>query len=93
AAKAVFGAGTAGVIRSVAAAVAATGIAGVLLYELRRRSSSLIPPMALHCALNSFGHALAWAAADGSDGRMPGATTLRVPKTPSMACDVQVLTS
>jgi membrane protease YdiL (CAAX protease family) len=65
AAKAVFGAGTAGVILSVAAAVVGTGIAGVLLCELRRRSGSLIAPMAVHCALNSFGYALAWAAADG----------------------------
>ncbi|MGW1797500.1 CPBP family intramembrane glutamic endopeptidase [Streptomyces sp. NPDC001984] len=65
AAKAVFGTGTAGVILSVAAAVVGTGIAGVFLCELRRRSGSLIAPMAVHCALNSFGYALAWAAADG----------------------------
>jgi hypothetical protein len=34
----------------------------VLLCELRRRSGSLIPPVLLHCALNSAGYALAWAA-------------------------------
>ncbi|MFI6357060.1 lysostaphin resistance A-like protein [Streptomyces sp. NPDC050743] len=62
AAEGVFGTGTAGVIRSVAAAVVGTGIAGVLLCELRRRSGSLIAPMVVHCALNSFGYASAWAA-------------------------------
>ncbi|MEU9292003.1 CPBP family intramembrane glutamic endopeptidase [Streptomyces sp. NPDC048275] len=65
AAEAVFGTGTAGVTLSVAAAVVTTGLAGVLFCELRRRSGSLIPSMALHCALNSFGYALAWAAARG----------------------------
>jgi membrane protease YdiL (CAAX protease family) len=49
AAEAIFGAGTAG--------------ASVLLCELRRRSGSLIPPMALHYAPNGIGYALAWAAA------------------------------
>lgn len=63
AAGAVFGAGTAGAALSVAAAVAGTAGAGVLLCELRRRSGSLIPPMALHYALNSIGYALAWASA------------------------------
>ncbi|GAA3770699.1 CPBP family intramembrane glutamic endopeptidase [Streptomyces chiangmaiensis] len=65
AAEAVFGAGKPGVILSVASAVVGTGIAGVLLCELRRRSGSLIPPMAVHCALNSFGYALSWAATHG----------------------------
>ncbi|MDQ1013050.1 membrane protease YdiL (CAAX protease family) [Streptomyces sp. V4I23] len=62
AAQAVFGAGQVGVALSVTAAVVGTALAGVLLCELRRRSGSLIPPVALHCALNSAGYALAWAA-------------------------------
>ncbi|MET8682126.1 CPBP family intramembrane glutamic endopeptidase [Streptomyces sp. NPDC004647] len=62
AAEAVFGTGPAGVVLSVAAAVVGTALAGVLFCELRRRSDSLIPPVALHCALNSAGYTLAWAA-------------------------------
>ncbi|MFF8607197.1 CPBP family intramembrane glutamic endopeptidase [Streptomyces sp. NPDC015346] len=62
AAEALFGTGPAGVALSVGAAVVGTALAGVLLCELRRRSRSLIPPMALHCALNSTGYVLAWAA-------------------------------
>ncbi|MBT2392302.1 CPBP family intramembrane metalloprotease [Streptomyces sp. ISL-1] len=61
AAEAVFGTGGTGVALSVAAAVAGTALAGVVFCELRRRSGSLIPPVALHCALNSAGYALAWA--------------------------------
>ncbi|MDI3421743.1 CPBP family intramembrane glutamic endopeptidase [Streptomyces luteolus] len=62
AAEAVFGAGSVGVVLSVVAAVVGTALAGVLFCELRRRSGSLIPPMALHFALNSAGYVLAWAA-------------------------------
>ncbi|MGW7284085.1 CPBP family intramembrane glutamic endopeptidase [Streptomyces sp. NPDC054847] len=62
AAQAVFGAGQVGLALSVTAAVVGTALAGVLLCELRRRSGSLVPPVALHCALNSAGYALAWAA-------------------------------
>lgn len=62
AAEAVFGTGPAGVTLSVVTAVAGTAIAGVLLCELRRRSGSLIPPIALHCAVNSTGYVLAWTA-------------------------------
>ncbi|MGW7364103.1 CPBP family intramembrane glutamic endopeptidase [Streptomyces sp. NPDC054841] len=62
AAEAVFGTGPAGIALSVTAAVVGTALAGVVFCELRRRSGSLIPPMALHCALNSAGYALAWAA-------------------------------
>lgn len=65
AAQAVFGAGQAGVVLAVTAAVAGTALAGVLLCELRRRSGSLVPPVALHCALNGAGYALAWAASRG----------------------------
>ncbi|MFE7773510.1 CPBP family intramembrane glutamic endopeptidase [Streptomyces sp. NPDC057445] len=61
AAEAVFGTGATGAALSVAAAVVGTALAGVVFCELRRRSGSLIPPMALHCALNSAGYALAWA--------------------------------
>jgi membrane protease YdiL (CAAX protease family) len=62
AAQEVFGAGQVGVALSVTAAVVGTALTGVLLCELRRRSGSLVAPMALHCALNSAGYALAWAA-------------------------------
>lgn len=63
AAGAVFGTGPTAVALSVAAAVAGTALAGVFLCELRRRSGSLLPPVALHCALNGAGYALAWAVA------------------------------
>lgn len=62
AAGAVFGTGGTGVVLSVIAAVVGTALAGAVFCELRRRSGSLIPPMALHCALNSAGYTLAWAA-------------------------------
>ncbi|MFG3306862.1 CPBP family intramembrane glutamic endopeptidase [Streptomyces wuyuanensis] len=61
--EAVFGTGGTGVALSVGAAVAGTALAGVLFCELRRRSGSLIPPVALHGALNGAGYALAWLAA------------------------------
>jgi membrane protease YdiL (CAAX protease family) len=60
--EAIFGTGQTGVALSVAAAVAGSALAGVLFCELRRRSGSLIPPVALHCALNNAGYALAWTA-------------------------------
>ncbi|MFI7415082.1 type II CAAX prenyl endopeptidase Rce1 family protein [Streptomyces sp. NPDC049627] len=47
----------------MAVAIAATAAAGVVLCELRRRSGSLLAPMALHWAVNGFGYACAWAAA------------------------------
>lgn len=59
----VFGDGPAGVAPTVALAIAATAVAGVVLCELRRRSGSLLAPMALHWAVNSLGYAFAWAAA------------------------------
>ncbi|KOG10010.1 CPBP family intramembrane glutamic endopeptidase [Streptomyces viridochromogenes] len=59
----VFGDGPAGVAPTVAVAIAATAVAGVVLCELRRRSGSLLTPMALHWAVNSLGYAFAWAAA------------------------------
>jgi membrane protease YdiL (CAAX protease family) len=42
------------------AAVGAT-LAGVALCELRRRSGSLLPPLAVHWALNALGLLFAWA--------------------------------
>ncbi|MFH0518120.1 CPBP family intramembrane glutamic endopeptidase [Streptomyces sp. M41] len=59
----VFGDGPAGVAPTVAVAIAVTAVAGVVLCELRRRSGSLLAPMALHWAVNSLGYAFAWAAA------------------------------
>ncbi|MDC0766907.1 CPBP family intramembrane glutamic endopeptidase [Streptomyces sp. HD] len=59
----VFGDGPAGVAPTVAMAVVATALAGVVLCELRRRSGSLLAPMALHWAVNGLSYALAWAAA------------------------------
>lgn len=61
AAAAALGTGPAGTTLSVAAAVAATTVAGIVLCELRRRSGSLVAPAALHWALNGFGYLLAWA--------------------------------
>ncbi|MGW6735533.1 CPBP family intramembrane glutamic endopeptidase [Streptomyces sp. NPDC055013] len=59
----VFGEGQAGVAPTVAAAIVATAVAGVVLCELRRRSGSLLAPMTLHWAVNGFGYAFAWGAA------------------------------
>lgn len=58
-----FGEGQAGVAPTVAAAIVATAVAGVVLCELRRRSGSLLAPMTLHWAVNGFGYAFAWGAA------------------------------
>lgn len=58
-----FGDGPAGVAPTMAAAVVATALAGVVLCELRRRSGSLLAPMALHWAVNGLSYALAWSAA------------------------------
>ncbi|WP_328369722.1 CPBP family intramembrane metalloprotease [Streptomyces sp. NBC_00457] len=60
---AAFGEGSAAVAATVAAAVVVTAVAGVVLCELRRRSGSLLVPVALHWSVNGFGYALAWAAA------------------------------
>ncbi|TXS48046.1 CPBP family intramembrane metalloprotease [Streptomyces sp. uw30] len=58
-----FGDGPAGVAPTVAVAIAATAVAGVVLCELRRRSGSLLTPMVLHWAVNGLSYALAWSAA------------------------------
>ena len=58
----VFGPAGSGQLAAVLAAVVSTAVAGVLLCELRRRSGSLLAPAGLHCAVNSFGYLLAWAA-------------------------------
>ncbi|MFG2332602.1 CPBP family intramembrane glutamic endopeptidase [Streptomyces sp. NPDC048604] len=52
----VFGHSDVGAALAVSAAVLFTGVAGVLLCELRRRSDSLLAPMGLHWAVNAFGY-------------------------------------
>lgn len=57
------GGGVVGTIAGVVAAVAATGAAGFVFTWLRRRSGSLIAPIALHWSLNGLGAlaaALVW---------------------------------
>jgi uncharacterized protein len=58
-----FGGGIVGMLAGVTLAVFATGMAGFVLSWLRRRSGSLIAPMALHWSLNGLGAlaaALVW---------------------------------
>jgi membrane protease YdiL (CAAX protease family) len=50
-----FGVGVAGVVAGVVLAVVATGAAGFVFTWLRRRSGSLIAPIALHWSLNGLG--------------------------------------
>ena len=57
----IFGGGLLGTIAGVVLAVAATAAAGFVFTWLRRRSGSLIAPIALHWSLNGLG-ALAAAA-------------------------------
>lgn len=57
----IFGGGAVGTIAGVTMAVIATGCAGFVFSWLRRRSGSLIAPIALHWSLNGLG-ALAAAA-------------------------------
>jgi membrane protease YdiL (CAAX protease family) len=45
---------------AVVGAVVATGLAGVLLCELRRRSGSLLPCLGVHWATNALGYLTAW---------------------------------
>jgi membrane protease YdiL (CAAX protease family) len=52
---ALVGPGGAGQLLAVVGAVCVTGLAGVLLCELRRRSGSLLPPIGLHWAINGLG--------------------------------------
>ncbi len=61
--SAVFGDGVLGQAAGIAGAVAATALAGAVFTWLRRRSGSLLAPIALHWALNGAGAlaaALAW---------------------------------
>lgn len=51
----VVGPGAGGRALAVAGAVVFTGVAGVLLCELRRRSGSLLAPAGLHWAVNGLG--------------------------------------
>ena len=58
-----FGGGVFGMVAGVVLAVVATGIAGFVFTWLRRRSGSLIAPIALHWSLNGVGAlaaALVW---------------------------------
>lgn len=58
-----FGAGVFGMVAGVVMAVIATGTAGFVFTWLRRRSGSLIAPIALHWSLNGLGAlaaALVW---------------------------------
>lgn len=58
-----FGGGVVGMISGVALAVVATGAAGFIFSWLRRRSGSIIAPIALHWSLNGMGAlaaALVW---------------------------------
>jgi membrane protease YdiL (CAAX protease family) len=50
-----FGGGLAGAVAGVVLAVVATGAAGFVFTWLRRRSGSLIAPIALHWSLNGLG--------------------------------------
>lgn len=59
----IFGGGVLGMIAGVVLAVVATGVAGFVFTWLRRRSGSLIAPIALHWSLNGLGAlaaALVW---------------------------------
>ncbi len=51
----IFGGGVTGQIAGIACAVAATAAAGVVFTWLRRRSGSLLAPIALHWSLNGMG--------------------------------------
>jgi uncharacterized protein len=60
---ALFGRGIGGEVAGVALAVAATAVAGFVFTWLRRRSGSLLAPIALHWSLNGIGAltaALVW---------------------------------
>ena len=59
----IFGGGTVGTLAGVVLAVLATAVAGFVFTWLRRRSGSLIAPIALHWSLNGMGAlaaALVW---------------------------------
>lgn len=52
--------GPLGVVATVAGAVVATGVFGMLLSQLRNRSDSLVAPSLLHWSTNSIGYVIAW---------------------------------
>ena len=61
--RSIFGGGVLGMLAGVLMAVLATGAAGFVFTWLRRRSGSLIAPIALHWSLNGLGAlaaALVW---------------------------------
>ena len=51
----IFGGGPVGTLAGVVLAVLATAVAGFVFTWLRRRSGSLIAPIALHWSLNGMG--------------------------------------
>jgi uncharacterized protein len=57
----VFGTSAGGRAVAYALALIGTALAGAVLCELRRRSGSLIPPMAAHWATNALGYLAAYA--------------------------------
>ena len=60
------GSGPGGQVAAVAGAVVFTAAAGVLLCELRRRSGSLLAPIALHWTVDGLGVLIAAGIAEGS---------------------------
>jgi len=56
-------AGVLGVTATVVTALVASGLAGAFLCELRRRSDSLLAPIGLHLATNTFAYLAAFGAA------------------------------
>ena len=69
----VLGSGAFGMIAGVVGAVLATAAAGFVFTWLRRRSGSLIAPIALHWSLNGLE-----ALTDLSEGRISGAAVLQI---------------
>ena len=66
---AVVGGGRFAVVAAVAGAVVVTGLAGVVLCELRRRTGSLLAPAGAHWAANGLGALVAAALAATAAGR------------------------
>ncbi len=52
--------GPLGVLATIAGAVVATGLYGMVLSQLRNRSDSLVAPAMLHWSTNSIGYVIAW---------------------------------
>jgi membrane protease YdiL (CAAX protease family) len=68
-----------GTLAGVVLAVAATAVAGFVFTWLRRRSGSLLAPIALHWSLNGLGAlAAAWCGTCRPDGRALAGAELAV---------------